>query len=600
MKRTVLSIGLVVAFALSSATDAHAIRALYSAGPDSDNIAGFKLPNSGELTPLPTSPAAGGDSPGAMTVNQTNTAVFSTSFNTNQVIAHPIGNNGALGALPAKATGDEPGGIALNPTGTKLFVANSADDTVSIYSVNTGTGALTELATSPQPTVVDPFAVAVSPDGQNLYVAQRDNDVGDDTIAAYDVATNGTLTPVAGSPFATGDQPSAIAIRPDGSGLYVLNAVSGTISSYSVAGSGALSELASSPTAAGLDAFGLTLTANGSRLYASSRIGNAIHGFSVGANSALTPLPGSPTASAGGPLGLAASNDGAFLYAASTAANQLRGFAGGANGALTPLNPATFATGVTGAAVGGTIMTPDQGPIAAFNPTTTPTSKTVQFRASGSVDPDGAIVAYHWDFGDGSTKTTTTQNTKHTFASNGKYKATLAVVDDEGCSVFVVFTGQMASCNGSASAVATRTLKLQANSFRPTLKSPSKQSQGGNVVKVKLKAGAGTPVSFVASGKVKSGRQDLPAALGPEERRQRSAQEGDPEGVEGRLAQDHQAPEEGQGQVGEGQAQGQVHQQRRRPRDEEDELEARRPLARLVQPSPPARTRSAIFDDSSR
>ena len=52
------------------------------------------------------------------------------------------------------------------------------------------------------------------------------------------------------------------------------------------------------------------------------------------------------------------------------------------------------------------------------------------FDASGSVDPDGEIVAYEWDFGDG--ESASGVQVVHTFADDGNYTVRLTVYDDEG------------------------------------------------------------------------------------------------------------------------------------------------------------------------
>ena len=52
------------------------------------------------------------------------------------------------------------------------------------------------------------------------------------------------------------------------------------------------------------------------------------------------------------------------------------------------------------------------------------------FDGSGSSDPDGSIVSYDWDFGDGSTGTGIT--TVHVYADNGIYIVTLIVTDNIG------------------------------------------------------------------------------------------------------------------------------------------------------------------------
>ncbi|PNV86217.1 MAG: hypothetical protein C0610_07815, partial [Desulfobacteraceae bacterium] len=74
----------------------------------------------------------------------------------------------------------------------------------------------------------------------------------------------------------------------------------------------------------------------------------------------------------------------------------------------------------------------NQAPTASF--TATPTSGdaplAVSFNASASSDPDGTIVSYSWNFGDGATATGVSRS--HTYGSAGNYTATLTVTDDDG------------------------------------------------------------------------------------------------------------------------------------------------------------------------
>jgi len=55
----------------------------------------------------------------------------------------------------------------------------------------------------------------------------------------------------------------------------------------------------------------------------------------------------------------------------------------------------------------------------------------VTFNASMSYDPDGNILSYEWDFGDGNVKTTTSPIVNHTY-SPGTYTVTLTVTDNDG------------------------------------------------------------------------------------------------------------------------------------------------------------------------
>ena len=56
---------------------------------------------------------------------------------------------------------------------------------------------------------------------------------------------------------------------------------------------------------------------------------------------------------------------------------------------------------------------------------------TYSFDASGSYDPDGTIVSYAWDFGDGNTATTTSPTISHQFGGD-VYQVTLTVTDNHG------------------------------------------------------------------------------------------------------------------------------------------------------------------------
>ncbi len=66
-------------------------------------------------------------------------------------------------------------------------------------------------------------------------------------------------------------------------------------------------------------------------------------------------------------------------------------------------------------AVAGADLVGDAGEVLAFN-------------ASASGDPDGTIIAYQWDFGDGSTAVGLSAT--HAYASGGSYTVTLTVIDD--------------------------------------------------------------------------------------------------------------------------------------------------------------------------
>src|SRR6185436_7538390 len=71
----------------------------------------------------------------------------------------------------------------------------------------------------------------------------------------------------------------------------------------------------------------------------------------------------------------------------------------------------------------------NQPPVVLAN--ATPTSGqpplSVAFSSAGSFDPEGHVLTYNWNFGDGSTSTQA--NPTHVYASAGPYVATLTVSD---------------------------------------------------------------------------------------------------------------------------------------------------------------------------
>jgi hypothetical protein len=106
---------------------------------------------------------------------------------------------------------------------------------VSVFSVNVSTGALTPVSGSPFTTGVGLMSVAFSPSGRLLAAANAgDKGVGS-TVSVFSVnVSTGALTPVSGSPFATGAGPVSVAFSPSGGLLAAANGTANTVSVFSV------------------------------------------------------------------------------------------------------------------------------------------------------------------------------------------------------------------------------------------------------------------------------------------------------------------------------------------------------------------------------
>ena len=67
-----------------------------------------------------------------------------------------------------------------------------------------------------------------------------------------------------------------------------------------------------------------------------------------------------------------------------------------------------------------------------YSPTYPVANETVTFDASGSYDPDGSIVSYTWNFGDGNVTTVTIPMIEHVYTTYNNYTVTLTVTDSSG------------------------------------------------------------------------------------------------------------------------------------------------------------------------
>ena len=76
----------------------------------------------------------------------------------------------------------------------------------------------------------------------------------------------------------------------------------------------------------------------------------------------------------------------------------------------------------------------------------------IAFDGTGSSDPDGTIVSYAWDFGDGGTATTATAS--HAYASAGSFVARLTVTDNSGSVGTATTTISIADVTAPSSSIA--------------------------------------------------------------------------------------------------------------------------------------------------
>jgi len=231
----------------------------------------------------------------------------------------------ATGALTAVAgspfasglTLDSCSGISLAATPDGHFLMASSNGQIKTFSVAL-TGALTLSSTAsllPSPMV----GMKISGDGRFLAVSHQTS-VSVFTISAVD----GSLTAVAGSPFAKGGTGlvGGVEFNCDGTLLYAAEggATSSITDAWSVAASGVLTPLVGSPfSATGNDSNVVFLTPDNTILYQSNQGSKDFNTFTVNPDGTLTSIGLASIAAGHTPAGLASDNSGLFLYGADDA-----------------------------------------------------------------------------------------------------------------------------------------------------------------------------------------------------------------------------------------------------------------------------------------
>jgi uncharacterized repeat protein (TIGR01451 family) len=279
-----------------------------------------------------------------------------------------LSGSGALRPLtpPAVASGPFPDAIAVSPQGSSVYVADvgavSAHvNEVSQYTINPATGKLTPKSPKTVATASGPAAIAVTPDGKNAYVAASANAITG-TISQYRInPATGKLTPLSPATVATPGSPDSgsVKVAPDGKNLYVTNTKTNTLAQYRISpATGALSSrpVATVPTGSGPES--VTIAPDGKSAYVTDTLTHLISQYRISpATGRLSALSPATVATGPGPHDLAITPDGKSAYVVTVASDTVSQYAiSPATGALSPKPVSTAATGLHPEAI---VIAPD-------------------------------------------------------------------------------------------------------------------------------------------------------------------------------------------------------------------------------------------------
>jgi 6-phosphogluconolactonase (cycloisomerase 2 family) len=312
------------ALTMGIATDPAGARA-YIANAGS-TITGFSIGGGGTLGALSGSPYAAPASQSAYAIAVDSSGRFAYTANYNNAGTGGVSEfsidsgTGALTSLGAATAGLGSYAIATDPAGRFVYVANYTGVSVSGYTINASTGALTQIDADPVTAGVQDFAaggagsypsgIAVDPTGRFVYIA-NDNT----SITAYSInALTGMLTHIDADPGTAGVQDVsstrafAIAIEPTGRWAYVTHSGGfDTVDVYSIDATTGVLTATGSYQATGSNPWSATVDASGRFLYVANYYGNTVSVYSIdSATGAITPVTNSPFATGSYPRGIAA------------------------------------------------------------------------------------------------------------------------------------------------------------------------------------------------------------------------------------------------------------------------------------------------------
>lgn len=324
MKKFIPSVFLSVLFPICGYAQANFLYVNNNTTPNT--VSAFLIGGDGALTPVIGSPfpTGGMGAPGfgfsnnQAAVSMTGNFLFVTNALTSNVSAFSINpSTGILTSVPGSpfATNGVTNMLASTPDGQFLMVANNNGVTAFSIAVN---GSLAPVSTAPLPFANPlPDGIKVAPNGRFLAVALGFTG----STVMFVIESNGSLTPVPGSPFNASNAgvPTNVDINCASSLLFTgRNVFSGTLALgvSNIAANGVLTEIPGSPFAIDQGANTVLLSPDERLLYASR--GTGISVFNVATNGSLSLVPGSASSAAASlpffHVGLATNQQGTSLY----------------------------------------------------------------------------------------------------------------------------------------------------------------------------------------------------------------------------------------------------------------------------------------------
>lgn len=255
------------------------------------------------------------------------------------ISSQPSGQTCTVANGSGRANGNV-GNIAVTCTSAPsryVYAVNANSDSISAYTIDSSTGLLSVLSTTPAstPANTSPSHGAISADGTTMFVLNpRLCCASTATVTVFSVDnSSGTLS--FASSRAVGNTATGMAVDGTGTYVYVARSDGHLISGLALDRStGLLSTLADTGLDFGATPLGLAADPSGKFVYSANSGNNSVTALRIGAGGALTMVGSSPTGAS--PRAVAVDPSGRFAYVANSGDNTLSAYrVNSTSGALT-------------------------------------------------------------------------------------------------------------------------------------------------------------------------------------------------------------------------------------------------------------------------
>jgi len=322
---------------------------IYGTIPAASQLVVFREdPYAGVLTQLEESPYTVGNGAQSVVIHPSGKYLYvaNPGQGENDVSLFDINGDGTVSEVtPRTGVGTLPYILAMDPAGSYLYAANVLSNNISVLSINTSNGTLTPVAGSPFQINLSPKNMQISSSGTFLYVSAPSLPTG--VIAVYSVSAGVLSSSPVSLTYTADNNPSGLAINPAGTYLYAANSTANTISIYSIGSTGALTEVAGSPLS---DEFqhpaGLFVDSTGGYLYVADQGSGQIATFTITSGTGFPQaVTDSPFGSESQPSVLALDPNGNYLFVGNQGAGAGIEAFGNSAGSLNTI--ATYSVGNT-------------------------------------------------------------------------------------------------------------------------------------------------------------------------------------------------------------------------------------------------------------